>query len=138
MLKLKLFCLLAALVALIFITPERHAYADVAGNGTVVTLESGQATGAGAQKSFAIPLGREGDTPTRYTWGIIPHSTVSANSTVLEGSLDGTNWDTLDTSTDTTFKLRFVVDKPVKFVRANQGTITCGGTVDVLFMAATN
>lgn len=111
---------------------------DVATNGRVVTLQSGQQNNAGPQQAFAVPQGKDGKTPTRFAWGIIPHGVVSANSTVLEGSLDGVNWDTLDTSTDLTFKLRFVVDKPVKFVRANQGAITGGGTVDVLFMAATN
>ncbi len=111
--------------------------ADVVTHGSVVTLQSGALTGAGPGGPFALPMAQDGATPTRYAWGIIPHGTVGANSTVLEGSLDGTNWDTLDTSTDLTFKLRFVVDKPVKFVRANQGAITGGGNVDAILMAVT-
>lgn len=51
----------------------------------------------------------------------------TAVSITLQGSLDGTNWFTLATSTSTTGDLQHVVDKPVRFVRANLGTLT-GGT----------
>ena len=48
-------------------------------------------------------------------------------SVTLQGSLDGTNWFILATSTSTTGDYQSVADKPCHFVRANLGTLT-GGT----------
>ena len=50
--------------------------------------------------------------------------TVSAT---LQGSLDGTNWVTLATSTSATGDMQHAVDKPVRYLRVVLGTFT-GGT----------
>jgi hypothetical protein len=48
-------------------------------------------------------------------------------SITLQGSLDGTNWTTLATSTSATGDQQYAVDKPQKYLRVNLGTLT-GGT----------
>lgn len=45
----------------------------------------------------------------------------------FQGSLDGTNWYTLGSSTATAGEAQFVVDKPAQFVRATLSALT-GGT----------
>jgi hypothetical protein len=97
----------------------------------VGTLQSAATTGAGAGSAWYVPE-QNGERPTRFAVQLIPSGTVSANSTVIEGSLDGSNWATLATYTDTTSVVKFIVDAPVRFIRANQGTITGGGNVTVL------
>ena len=59
--------------------------------------------------------------PHRYTWHLIVGGTGSFTSyTVnLEGSLDGTNWAQLDQSTNAAGEMRHVVNKPVRYIRAN-------------------
>lgn len=47
-------------------------------------------------------------------------------SLTLEGSLDGSQWYVLATSTSTTGDAQFAVDKPARYVRANLGTLTAG------------
>lgn len=51
----------------------------------------------------------------------------TAVSVTLEGSLDGTTWTTLATSSSLTGDQTYSVDKQQRFVRANLGTLT-GGT----------
>lgn len=97
----------------------------------VSTLQSAATTGAGAGAWFYVPE-QNGRRPTIFALQLIPGGTVSANSTVIEGSLDGTNAVTLATYTDTTGALKFITNSPVRFIRANQGAITGGGNVTVL------
>ena len=47
-------------------------------------------------------------------------------SCTLQGSLDGTNYAVLATSTSTTGDLQTVADKPVRFIKVNLGTLTAG------------
>jgi hypothetical protein len=97
----------------------------------VATLQSAATTGAGAGNWWYVPE-QNGERPTRFAVQLVPAGTVSANSTVIEGSLDGTNAVTLATYTDTTGAVKFIVDAPVRFIRANQGAITGGGNITVL------
>lgn len=48
-------------------------------------------------------------------------------SVTLEGSLDGSTWFVLATSTSVTGDYQTATDKPVAFLRGNLGTLT-GGT----------
>jgi hypothetical protein len=48
-----------------------------------------------------------------------------------EGSLDGTNWFQIGTDNTLTAGVTFVVDKPVRHVRANVATFTDGTNVSV-------
>lgn len=66
--------------------------------------------------------------PTLFTWQMAITGAPASVSTTLQGSLDGLNWATLDTSTNTTTELRFVANSPVVYLRLNLGTLT-GGTV---------
>lgn len=68
----------------------------------------------------------------KFTWEIVATGAPTTVSVTLEGSLDeGTTWYVLDTSTTTTSELRHVVDKPVRYIRANLGTFVETG-VDTL------
>ena len=73
-----------------------------------------------------------------HGWQISVTGAPSAVSVTLEGSLDGSTWVVLDTSTITTSEIRFVANKPVLFVRGNLGTLTGGTapTVSVEYMGA--
>lgn len=47
-------------------------------------------------------------------------------SATLQGSLDGTNFFVLATSTSTTGDYQTAVDKPVRYLKVNLGTFTAG------------
>ena len=47
-------------------------------------------------------------------------------SATLQGSLDGTHWYTLATSTSTTGDYQSVADKPTRWIKVNLGTFTAG------------
>lgn len=62
---------------------------------------------------------------SQFTWHtVVAGGTLTALSVTLQGSLDGTSWDTLDTNTGTTSAMRHVVYKPVLYIKVNLGTIT--------------
>jgi hypothetical protein len=67
----------------------------------------------GVHRTFAFQTVITG-TPTSFTL-------------TYEGSLNGTNWYTLGTTTSTAGEGTFVVDKPAQFVRATLSALT-GGT----------
>lgn len=54
-----------------------------------------------------------------YAWQVVFTGTPTSITVNLEGSIDGTNWFTIDTSSATTSGLKFVVDKPVEYLRCN-------------------
>lgn len=90
-------------------------------NKYATLLNAVSATGPGA----AVDLS---SSPLRHhAWEIVVTGAPTASEVHLQGSLDNTNWYTLDTSTTTSSELRFVVDKPVRFVRANWISVS-GGT----------
>lgn len=85
---------------------------------------------------FGVPA-RTVDGPRAFTWRISWNNNPSAVSMALEGTLDFTNWFSLDTSTNTSGEAKTVVDKVVKGVRARIVTMTPHGsgtltTVDIL------
>ena len=82
--------------------------------GNVLELDLGTFTGTGA--------GDSNDVYPAYkiiTWQINSNSSGTAHDVRLQGSLDGSNWFDLDTSNTTGNELRFVVDKPVRYLRVN-------------------
>lgn len=90
------------------------------GSLALIILNKAAATGAGS----AVDLGFARGTFTTQTVVTGAPASVSCK---LQGSLDGTNWSDLTTSTSTTGDQQYAVDKPQKYVRANLGTLT-GGT----------
>lgn len=91
-----------------------------------VSLNAATSTGAGDEFGIvpfgALPLLRT------FAWDVIVTGGPATLRVDIEGSLDGTNWFQLDTYTSTASTLRFVVDKPVKYVRANLVTLTGGSS----------
>ena len=91
--------------------------------GKIFTLLD-EAASTGAGKSF-ITLA------SKHTWEIVVSGAPTALQVDLEGSLDATNWYTLDSSTITTSEMRHLVNKPVKYIRANLTTLSGGTTPKV-------
>ena len=81
-----------------------------------VATSTGAGTGENLGNGFAI-----------HTWEVVVTGGPSTVSVTLQGSLNNSTWYTLDTSTTTTSEMRHVVNKKVRFVRANVATLT-GGT----------
>lgn len=68
------------------------------------------------------------DKMSRYiTWHTITTGSPAGVDADLEGSLDQTNWEVLDTSTSTTGEMRHVVNKGVNWLRVKLNTLS-GGT----------
>lgn len=88
-------------------------------------------TGVGAGDEFGLLPFFGGTIPSTYSWDVIITGGPASISVTLEGSLDGVNWFVLDTSTSTSNALRHVVDKPVRYLRANLGTLTGGAAPTV-------
>jgi len=74
----------------------------------------GTFTAAGAGSGFTCPTGA-----SKHTWMVLSDASTTAATVNFEGSIDGTNWFVLDTWTGTGNTMRHVVNKPVKYVRAN-------------------
>jgi len=75
------------------------------------TLLNTGTTGAGtSQDKTALA-------PRSHAWEVKYSAAPSTVSLRLEGSLDGTNWYTVDSYATATNTLRWVVDKPVRYVR---------------------
>jgi len=74
---------------------------------------------------------------SKHTWEIVVTGAPANETTLLEGSINGTTWYTLDTSNITTSEMRHVVNKPVRYVRGNC-TVLPGGTLTVRYMGGGN
>ncbi len=85
------------------------------------------ATVTGPGDDFALPHFIIGAQLEKLTWEIVITGAPTAIQVDLQGSLDGVNWYQIDTYNTVANTLRFVVDKRVRFVRANLITLT-GGT----------
>lgn len=92
---------------------------------TTTILDAATTTGAGA--TFANAVSPFGGVMKNLTWAISVGGSPSGLSVTLQGSLDGTLWAILDTSTNTAGELRGIANQPVTFLRADLGTLT-GGT----------
>jgi hypothetical protein len=71
----------------------------------------------------------------RHTIAVDYSGTVTAAEIDLQGSLDGTLWFEIGTTTSTTDAMVHVTDKVVSHVRINLVDITGGGTATVKYVA---
>src|SRR5690348_12002503 len=92
------------------------------------------ATGIGAGVAYSVPESPSRGLLQSFGWQTVVAGTFSAISVTLEGSLDGTNWTVLDTSTKPAGEYRQITGTPVQFIRANVGTFTGGTSVTVLLV----
>jgi hypothetical protein len=104
--------------------------------GMMQRILSGATTvAAGSAFKFQLAPGRP-QFPLRVAWGKTVSGTVSSCVVALEGSIDGTNFFSLDSDNTTTASLKWVSDKPVFWIRANVTTLTgAGATVNVDVLA---
>lgn len=96
------------------------------------------ATGTGAGTPYAVPGSPQGGRYQTFAWQTVVDGTFSALTVVLEGSLDGTHWATMDTSTAVGGDLGYIGFFPVNFVRANVTVFTGGTSVTVLLEVGGN
>jgi hypothetical protein len=106
---------------------------DLLGNSVANT---GQTT-IGAGQTFAVVCSTNRPDPRIYVWeAFFPGAAPASLTLNLEGSLDGSHWYTLDTTSSTTSAIKWLLDKPANYVRANLAAITTpGGGVIVRFSA---
>jgi hypothetical protein len=91
-------------------------------------------TAFGAGSEFSLILGPRG-VPS-ITWQVVYSETPSSCTIDLEGSLDGTNWFVIDTTTSISGALR-TIEGSYRFIRANNsatGAGNAGKTVTVTFI----
>jgi len=112
---------------------DRDRANDLLGNS--VTNTGVTVTGAGQSFAVVFPLNRPDS--RIYAWEVFTPGAAPASLTLnLEGSLDDVHWYTLDTTSSTTSAIKWSLDKPANYVRANLAAITTpGGGVIVRFLA---
>lgn len=102
--------------------------------GTTYTYDAGSlatslsavaATGAG--DVFITPV-INGKIASEYTWQVIYTGTPTAITVNLQGSIDGTNYFTLDSTTATASEMRHVTNKSARFVRCQISAYTVNGS----------
>jgi hypothetical protein len=86
-----------------------------------VSLSGVAATGAGTALTVS-------DRASSVTWQTVFTGTPTAITVNLEGSIDGTHYFTLDSSTSTTSEMRHVVNKNVDYLRCNISAYTVNGS----------
>lgn len=80
---------------------------------------------------FAIPPYVHGEMPYTFAWQttVLNGGTFSAINVTLEGSLDGVNWYTMDTSTNVAGEIRTISGKKARFLRIKKvSSTTATGT----------
>ena len=103
-------------------------------NGLTVTSLNAVAV-AGNGDEFALPaIGLE--YPDKFTWQIITTGPPTSVQVDLQGSIDNSNWFSVDSSVNVSGELRHVVNKAVKFLRVKLVSIAGGGTVTAQFFVA--
>jgi hypothetical protein len=84
-------------------------------NGLLVGLKTGYIS----RTIYASPaFGMHGYTQRQVTWEITYTSAPSAASVQLQGSIDGVNWVTLDTSTNVSGEVRYIPTDGAQNMRA--------------------
>ena len=76
--------------------------------------------------------------PVTHTWTVVVLGAPANQSTNLEGSIDGSTWYVLDTSTTTTSEMRHVAFKGVLYVRANCTALDSGTMNSATYWAKGN
>lgn len=118
--------LIIAGICLLIAPYNAHATATTLDPGSIVSsISAGSlASAIGAGTEYALLLGPKG-TPV-ITWQTVYSAAPSTVTVLLEGSLDGSNWVTLSTSTVASGESKTVTGS-YKFIRANNSAVT-GGT----------
>jgi len=81
---------------------------------THMTMDLGTFTATGAGSSIDTVTGFD-----KWTWVIITDASATSATVRLEGSIDNEYWFALDEWTGTGNTMRHVVNKPVRYIRAN-------------------
>lgn len=98
---------------------------SIGGATSEVTLASAQSiTGTGSETTFSTLI-------CNHTWTVKTTGTPTSVTVLLEGSLDNTDFFTLDTSNELTIGMRHIKDKCVKYIRSNITTLSGGSTPTV-------
>lgn len=100
----------------------------VVGGGLAVSCNAVTTTGACTAFALAAP---NGQLPGAFTWQTQTTGSPGSISVTFEGSIDGTNWTTIDTSTATAGEIRSVTGKPMRQLRCNVGTLSGGASPSV-------
>jgi hypothetical protein len=125
---------LVALILGVILTGGVFTAYSLEWNGTVETLlNAAKVTGTSQTLTLKKPF-------STHAWHIVVTGSPSSVSVTLQGSIDGTNWTTLDTSTTTTAEKRYAVNMPNIYIRSNLGTLSGGTapTVTVKYLASDN
>jgi hypothetical protein len=130
------------------VVPVTSAYIDPGAGmnhdhgGAEVLLSSIPGGNTGAGNALGIVARGNFGLYSHYTWQTIAgdggSNTFSAVTANLEGSLDGTNWFTLDQTTNAAGETRHVAGKPVRYVRAKivTSTVNAGSPTITVYFAA--
>ena len=99
---------------------------DRGGTDRILTTE-GTAGNSGVEVGIVVSTGY-GYLPHRHTWKTTIAGGPTSIQVDLEGSIDGSTWSQIDTSTAVAGELRHIVNKPVRFVRAKLVAIAGGAS----------
>lgn len=121
----KYFVLLAVIVALALASAASTTGFDA----VAISCNAVATTGACATYNVSAPDFVHIPSVQSFTWQtIFAGGTATSISVTLEGSVDGTTWTTLDTSTSTSGETRTKSTAAVLFFRCNVGTYSTNGT----------
>lgn len=87
------------------------------------------AAAAGAGEEFALSIPSQG-TPTISWMTAFSGGNPASITVLLQASLDGTNWFTIDTSTSTTGEIRTITGS-YRFIRLNNSAVTVGAGISL-------
>lgn len=96
---------------------------QVATGRQVITTATATATGDVGGTGGVVDLGA---TYCKFGLQTLVTGAPTGVSATLQGSLDGTHFYTLATSTSTTGDYQSVADKPTRWIKVNLGTLTAG------------
>lgn len=96
---------------------------QVATGRQVITTATASATGDVGGAGGVVDLGA---TYSQFGMQTVVTGAPTGVSATLQGSLDGTHFVVLATSTSTTGDYQSVTGKPVRFLKVNLGTLTAG------------
>lgn len=98
--------------------------------GVVETPLNLASTATTVSTTYALPA-----RVVSLAWQYLFTTNPSALTLNLQLSLDGVNWNTVDSTTITTGQLRIVTGVAAAFVRINQGAITGGAQFTAMLLA---
>lgn len=101
----------------------------------ITLLQAAAATGAGSSARLPEPVGSFGVEISWAVTGSGADKAVTALVVAIEGSISGDSFEALDTAltlsggeVSAKYALRFIVDKPCAYIRANPTTVTITGS----------